>query len=233
MDSFTNCSTAYFSIDVSKNDTSRHLQLKLRGWAEKFIGWLRRGCATWQALNSTFRDTNWSLSFQRNTHWISNSGLWKVVLETIQNGLENWQRESCFTGQCSCTLVCGCNGCCAWLWLWTGWSPSIFSWIYTILTIFYSPNMKKHLAVESSIGPMMRSYLQLRTFFEDLDESFYTTEIQALQHCTTGETTLQTLTTFGQIQPLNHSQPMNFSAHAHMPQNARVWHYLWSQNSTQ
>ena len=40
-------------------------------------------------------------------------------------------------GQCSCTQVCGCNGCCAWLWLWTGWSPSIFSW--------YGTNMKKHL----------------------------------------------------------------------------------------
>ena len=23
-------------------------------------------------------------------------------------------------GQCSCTQVCGWNGCCAWLWLWTG-----------------------------------------------------------------------------------------------------------------
>ena len=29
---------------------------------------------------------------------------------------------------------------------------------------------------------MMRSYLQLRTFFEDQDESFYTMGIQALQH---------------------------------------------------
>ena len=35
-------------------------------------------------------------------------------------------------GQCSCTPFCGCNGCCVWLWLWTGWSLSIFSWFGTI-----------------------------------------------------------------------------------------------------
>ena len=39
---------------------------------------------TWQALNSTFPDTNCIVSFQINPHWISNSGLWKVVLETFQ-----------------------------------------------------------------------------------------------------------------------------------------------------
>ena len=32
-------------------------------------------------LNSTFSDTNSSVSFQMNLHWISISGLWKVVLE--------------------------------------------------------------------------------------------------------------------------------------------------------
>ena len=38
-------------------------------------------------------------SKQINPCWISNSGLWKVVQEAYQNGLENWQssRESCFT----------------------------------------------------------------------------------------------------------------------------------------
>ena len=44
------------------------------------------------------------------------------------------------------------------------------------------PNMKKHSWLGNSIGPMMRSYLQLMTFSEDQDESFYTTGIQALQH---------------------------------------------------
>ena len=28
--------------------------------------------------------------------------------------------------------VCGCNGCCAWLRFSTGWSPSIFSWLFSV-----------------------------------------------------------------------------------------------------
>ena len=39
---------------------------------------------TWHALNSTFPDTNCIVSFQTKPHWISNSGLWKVVLETFR-----------------------------------------------------------------------------------------------------------------------------------------------------
>ena len=53
---------------------------------------------------------------------------------------------------------------CAWRWLWTDWSPSIFSWIGTIrLFLFF--NMKKTITtwLRSSIGLIMRSYLQLRT----------------------------------------------------------------------
>ena len=42
---------------------------------------------TWHALNSTFPDTNCIVSFQINQHWISNSGLWKVVLETFRERL--------------------------------------------------------------------------------------------------------------------------------------------------
>ena len=38
---------------------------------------------TWRALNSTFPDTKCIVSFQINPHWISNSGLWKVVLSDI------------------------------------------------------------------------------------------------------------------------------------------------------
>ena len=37
---------------------------------------------TWHALNSTFLDTNCIVFFQISSHWISNSRLWKVVLET-------------------------------------------------------------------------------------------------------------------------------------------------------
>ena len=38
---------------------------------------------TWHAFNSTFHDTICIVSFQINPHWISNSGLWKGVLETF------------------------------------------------------------------------------------------------------------------------------------------------------
>ena len=48
---------------------------------------------TWHALNSTFPDTNCIVSSQINPQWIRNLGLWKVVLETFQNGLENWCRS--------------------------------------------------------------------------------------------------------------------------------------------
>ena len=41
---------------------------------------------------------------------------------------------------------------------------------------------KKKTCLGSSIGPMMRSLSSVEDFSEDQDESFYTTEIQALQH---------------------------------------------------
>ena len=64
------------------------------------------------------------------------------------NGLENWRRESCSGGQCSCTQVCGWNSCCAWLWLWTGWSPSIFS-IFGTIWLFSVPQREKTLDQEA------------------------------------------------------------------------------------
>ena len=39
---------------------------------------------TWWALSSTIPQTNCIASFQINPHWKSNSGLWKVVLQTFQ-----------------------------------------------------------------------------------------------------------------------------------------------------
>ena len=112
---------------------------------------------SWNASNSTFPDTKCIISFQINPHWISNSGLWKVVLESrgISKLHGNWRRESCFTR----TMFLHTS---LWFqWLWTGWAPFIFSWFGTICSIFIS-------AVEE--------------FFEDQNESFYTTGIQALQH---------------------------------------------------
>ena len=66
-------------------------------------------------------------------------------------------------GQYPCTKVCGCNGCCAWLWLWTGWLLSILSWFSTIW-LCSVPQQWKNTWLGSSIRPMMRSYLQLKAF---------------------------------------------------------------------
>ena len=86
------------------------------------IGWLRRSCATamklnWHALNSTFPDANCIVSLQINLHWISNSGLLKVVSDIFKMALKTDKGSPVSPGQCSCTQVWGCNGCCAWLWL--------------------------------------------------------------------------------------------------------------------
>ena len=60
--------------------------------------------------------------------------------------------------QSSCTRVCGCKDCCAWLWLWTSSSPSIFSWFCNMI-IFDSTTWKQTTPLSwlgSSIGPIMR-----------------------------------------------------------------------------
>ena len=89
---------------------------------------------TWHALNSTFPDTNCTVSFQINPHWISNSGLWKVVLYVyFVNGLENWRRESCFIR----TMLLHTMSC-----LWLQWLLCVTLHILLIwhhLTCFFSP----------------------------------------------------------------------------------------------
>ena len=91
---------------------------------------------TWHALNSTIPDTNCIVSFQINPHWLSNSGLWKVVVST--RDISKWPGKlmkgvrTVFPGQCSCTRVCGCNGCCADCGFELVDHPSIFSWFGTI-----------------------------------------------------------------------------------------------------
>ena len=116
-------------------------------------------------------------------------------------------------GQCFCTQVCGCNGCCAWLWLWTGWSPSIFYPDLAPSDYFLFPNMKKTTTwLGSSIGSIMRSYLQLRTFSRIRMRVSIPHESK---RCNTDGRSVWTAgeTTFGQTLPLHHRQPMNFSAH--------------------
>ena len=57
-------------------DAQRLSHPKIRGLAEKLIGWLRRSC--------TFSDTNYIVSFEINSHRISNLGLWKGVHKTFR-----------------------------------------------------------------------------------------------------------------------------------------------------
>ena len=115
---------------------------------------------TWHAVNSAFPDTNCTAFFQINPHWISNSGLWKVVLEKFCEYGWNWRRESRFTRTTLLHtslwlqwLLCVTD----WLWLWAGWSPSIFSWFGTIW-LFSVPQYEKTLGC-------MRSYLQSKVFW--------------------------------------------------------------------
>ena len=127
---------------------------------------------TRHALNSTFPDTCCVVFFQINPHWISNSELWKVVLATFHNGLENWRRESCFIR----TMLLHTG-------LWLLYVTVALNWLITlhILLIWHHLTIHHH---EKTLGWVMtKSYLQLRIFvFKDQEESFNTTGIQALQH---------------------------------------------------
>ena len=137
---------------------------ELWGWAEKFIE-LCHSNETWHALNSTSPDSNCMVSFRINPHWISNSGLWKVVLETFQNGPENWLRSPVSPGldnapaHKSVVAMAAVRDCSFELVDHPPYSPDLAPSDY-----FLFPNMEKNTWLGSSVGPMMRSYLQLRTF---------------------------------------------------------------------
>ena len=142
----------------------------IRGWAENVIGWLiKKGLchssATWHALNSTFPGTklhcflpdkrtldNYFMTLKSSTRDIS----WRAR--------KTDEGSPVSPGQCSYTQFCGCNGCCAWLWLSTSWSASIFSRFGTIWLFFCSPTWNNHTWLGSSLGPIVRSYPQLGTF---------------------------------------------------------------------
>ena len=123
---------------------------------------------TWHALNSTFPDTKCIVSFPINPHWISNSGLWKIVLETFQNGLKNWRRESCFTRTmllhtCHVIAMAALHDCGFELVDHLKYFPDL-----ALSDYFLFPSVKKHLAG--------KQYLQYRIGVRA------TTGIQALQN---------------------------------------------------
>ena len=149
---------------------------KVRGWAEKFIGWLR-SCAI--ALKLGMHKIQPSLilncivCFQLNLNWISNSGLWKVVLETFQNSLENWRRTMVLH-----TSLCGLQWrlcvTVALNWLISDHPP--YSSDLAPSDYFMLPNMKKPRLAGKQYR-IMRSFCSWGLFFEDQDESFYATGI--------------------------------------------------------
>ena len=114
--------------------------------------------------------------------------------------------------------ACGFNGCCAWLWPGTGWSPSTFSWFGTIYVQF--PNMKKILCLEAVSDRWWGHNVQFRTFSKTRMRASKPRD--STERCnndgrcvwTAGETMLEKKTTFGQVPPLPHSLWLwTFSAH--------------------
>ena len=120
---------------------------------------------TWHALNSTFPDTNCIMSFQINPHWISNSGLWEVVLETFQKRPGKLSKGVLFhqdnaPAHKPVVAMAVVRDCGFELVDHPPYSPDLAP------SIFCSPTWKKQNTwLGSSIVLVMRSYLQLRTFF--------------------------------------------------------------------
>ena len=153
------------------------------GWkVQKLTKELCHSNETWHTLDSSFPDTNCIISIHINPHWMSKSGLRKVVLEEFQNGLEIWWRESCFTrtlnasAHKSVVAVAAVHDCGFELIDHPPYGPYLAPSDY-----FLFPNMKKHLA-EKQYRTDDAVISAVEDFFKNRDESFYTTGIQALQH---------------------------------------------------
>ena len=147
---------------------------------------------TWHVLNSTFPDTKCIVSFQINPRWVSNSGLWKVVVETFREWPGKLRKGVLFhqnnaPAHKSVVAMAAVHD--------RGFevvdhppcSPDLAPSDY-----FLFPNMKKTL-LGSSIGQMMRSHLQLRTFWASGWELIYhrccSTDGKSV--CKAGETMLK------------------------------------------
>ena len=117
-------------------------------------------------------------------------------------------------GQCSCTQVCGCNGCCAWLWLWTGWSPSIL-WFGPIWLFSVPQHEKKKTLGWEAVSDRWWGHICRWILF-------WGSGWELLYHGNPSTATLMEEVCgpqrrLDQIRPLHHSQPLNFSAHN------RIW----------
>lgn len=114
------------------------------------------------------------------------------------------------SGQCFSTQVLGFNGCCAWLWIWNGWSSSPPD----LITIC-SPTWK-NTWLGTSITVMMTSYLLLMTFLINrMNSLLWKSDVSYLEKKTMQKSWNQCMQDFTAPAPLPHSQPKNFSAHPH------------------
>ena len=125
-------------------------------------------------------------------------------------------------GQCFCTQVCGCNGCCACMTVALTWLITLhILLIWQHLTMFCSPTWKKkHLAGkqyhtnDEVISAVEDFFLRIRM------RASIPWESKQLQHQMEEVCGLQGrlfwkinhINLFGQIWPLHQSQSMNFSA---------------------
>ena len=113
----------------------------------------------------------------------SNWGSWKVVRDIMETTWEKGVLSHPDAAPAHKSVVA--IGCYVWLWHWTGWSPSIFSWFGTTLLFSVPQHIQKQTNTRLAAKQYRTDEELISTdedFFEDQDESFCTTEIQALQH---------------------------------------------------
>ena len=135
---------------------------------------------SWHALNSTFPDINCTVSFQINTHWISYSGLWKVVPETFLERPGKQAKGVLFhqdndPAHKSVVAMAVMHDCGFELVDNFPYSPNLSPSDY-----FLFPNMKKTLGWEA-VSDQWWGHMCNWGLFEDQDETFYTKS----KHCCT------------------------------------------------
>ena len=105
--------------------------------------WCHRQGTWWHPLECKVHCVHWLTSERPNYQWGILCQHVEAAAKGLENGLENWRRESCFNAPAHKLRM---YISCAWLWLRTSWSSSIFSWFGTILTVSSLPQYEKDLA---------------------------------------------------------------------------------------
>lgn len=103
----------------------------------------------WDAKSIVFFDYLQESQTINGEHY---ANLLRQIWKAIKSRRPRKIRGPVSRGQCSCTQVCVCNGCCAWPWLWTSWSFSIFSWFGTFWLFSVSQHEKNNYWLGSTFG---------------------------------------------------------------------------------